>query len=85
MPRMNLNDCVSFQLTTYGEAVYRKHWEKLLGKYDHMEAPSLTILENGLVEMQLWEVAHIFGPYLYNGANQIFETNILNFEISVLQ
>lgn len=70
---MNLNDKVSVKLTKYGKRVldeYRTTLEKDSGlEFKHLQP------KEGIYSSELWDIMHIFGKYMYLGANQLFVDN----------
>ena len=70
MAKININDTIKFRLTPLGEAIWQAYW----GELGVPNSPFITD-SCGRVEMQLWEVMHIFGPALYMGSEQIIIDN----------
>lgn len=70
MAKININDTIKFRLTPHGEAI----WQAYLRAHD-LHIPPFPTDSCGRVEMQLWEVMHIFGPSLYMGSEQIIVDN----------
>ncbi len=66
--KINLNDYVYVKLTAFGKKVLSDHCNKvgLTGK----EARNLYDMRYNTIKIQLWELMHIFGPTLYNGATE---------------
>jgi hypothetical protein len=84
---MNINDVVWFRLTDEGIKRYKEYLlnfskgfpQKLqdlfIKSYDELEPD-----EHGYIELQLWEVMHIFGPHLYVGSHPLFVNNEILFK-----
>jgi len=74
MITFNINDMVKVKLTEYGKKVlfedYRKHY--------NME-PIYKENKDGTSEWQLWNLMHLFGPYMYNGGKNVIEENNISF------
>ncbi len=84
MKEFNINDYVNIKLTETGIAILKNRHDNILKNYAN-NPEVLKILgefnapidDNGYTQMQLWEVMHIFGDYLYHGnPNLPFEMNI---------
>lgn len=74
---VNMNVPIQAKLTEYGVRFLQD-----LGKQFPSEAPRLArIVEmqkvGGVVRLQLWEVAQIFGPTFFNGNDVVFEGNLI--------
>ena len=69
----NLNDYVYVKLTAFGKKVLSDYCSKagVAGK----EARKLYYMRYNTIKIQLWELMHIFGPTLYNGATEHPFTN----------
>jgi hypothetical protein len=87
MKNYNMNARAEVKLTPYGRKVYRKY----ISQYRDIEVDpekSLEIykidklIENqGVLKSQLWEIARIFGPVLYNGNPEVpFVNNEIRIE-----
>jgi len=77
---LNLNDSTTVKLTAFGIAVLRAHFQSLSMSPELIDWACQNHATSGF---QLWEVIHIFGPYLYNGApGQPFENNNLSLVLS---
>ena len=75
MEPFNINDTVMFRITDHGRLVYQQHYSNL-----GMLAPELRPDGAGLVGMQLWEMANIFGSDFYMGnTEQSIENNRIYF------
>jgi len=70
--KFNINHYVTIKLTDYGAYIYHRFYDSLLLPYKPVSAYQE-------VQMQLWEVFNIFGDHCYNGANQLFVDNIIEF------
>jgi hypothetical protein len=67
---ININDPTWVRLTNNGRALYLAHFARM-----RCHAPVLSD-EQGWARFQLWDLAAIFGPHLYNGCDLPFETTI---------
>lgn len=63
---ININDIVRVKLTEKGKRVYRDH----IGLYNLFDKS-----KEGILETELWDIAKIFGPMFYVGAEAVFENN----------
>jgi hypothetical protein len=76
---MNTNDPVWVELTDYGKEVLRQHWAGVI-TINKPNYESLYHITNGWYRFSLWELMHIYGPHLYNGARFMpFEKNEVQF------
>ena len=71
----NFNDPVWIKITPAGERILEEYYKAL-----NVKAPELKRDAEGFTEMQLWEVALIFGKEMYNGQADLpiemtFKTN----------
>lgn len=62
MIKVNLNDCMLFKITEYGEGLLPHHFKKN---------------EDGWYRGQIWEVMEVFGPHMCIGCNSKIELNVL--------
>lgn len=69
---VNLNDEVKFKVTKEGEKIWEDYYMKLKVK----EIPKILKDRYGFTKMDLWEMAHIFGPSLIMGYLPPIEMNI---------
>jgi len=77
---ININQTGTVTLTTYGKNIldgYRMAVEKAT---NHEMKFILGYDEEGKYSTELWSISHIFGKYLYNGAEQVFHKNIIQIE-----
>lgn len=85
MVDFNINEKVRVKLTPYGSSVYGSYIESidyagqedLLG-YAHEKAKPDA---NGYNQFQMWQLMAIFGEHMYNGAENVFEKNIIEIDI----
>lgn len=63
---LNWNARVRVTLTGVGREMYDRHWLEIMGK--RPERPVAP--QDGVIEMPLWEAAHMFGQHLYNGQTE---------------
>ncbi len=66
--KINLNDYAYVKLTTFGKKVLFDYCCK--AGVNESEARKLYNMRYNTIKIQLWELAHIFGPNLYNGATE---------------
>jgi hypothetical protein len=73
--KFNINDDVKVRLTPYGLKVHAAHW----APYHSESAPYCPpkIDSEGYSKFQLWDLMAIFGPSMYMGNHNSFDTNIL--------
>ncbi len=64
---MNINSFIWVKLTPYGVNILSK-------------VSSNHTIEGEWIRFQLWEWASIFGVFMFNGADQLFERNEIRFE-----
>ena len=71
--RINLNDYVWVRPTEKGwECFYAYHRDLIVGPERYRE---MADVGDGWYRFHLWEVAHIFGPVMFMGAEACFERN----------
>lgn len=68
----NLNNEIKFKWTKEGERQFLEYYKKLCIKPVYPKSD-----ENGFYRLQLWEFMHIFGEWMFNGAKQAIEDNII--------
>jgi hypothetical protein len=76
----NANDYVFVKLTDRGRKILKENHEKLFAGpkatlYPYRE-PETCAEFSGYCKFQLWELMREFGPYLYNGCEVPFETEM---------
>ena len=64
--KFNLNYYVYVQLTSFGKKVLYEYYKK--AGVSQVSVRKLYKMKNSIIQIQLWELAHIFGKKLYNGA-----------------
>jgi len=64
--KIRLNDYVYVKLTRVGKKILFDYYLK--AKVTESEVRKLYNMKNNTIKIQLWELAHIFGAKLYNGA-----------------
>ena len=77
---INLNDDVKVRLTPEGRRVFVSYWVKALER-SYLRVPELHCDENDLSTFHLWDLMQIFGPEIYMGGPQLFEKNLVYFEV----
>lgn len=81
---MNINDQVTFYLTTEGKKQLQRHIQQWNIDYSSENFSMLKdhydnyIQEDGSYEMQLWEVMNVFGSGMFMGAKPLFKDNKIN-------
>ena len=74
---MNINVQMKFKLTKYGKEILKNYYEEL--KISDYQIPS----ETEELNMAMWEIAQIFGKYLYMGNTKIpFVDNKVEIELN---
>ena len=73
--RSNINDIIKVRLTTHGEKIHFDYYYKYLQNTRPLKDCLPKEDSEGYTEYQIWEFAHIFGEYLYNGAEQVIRDN----------
>jgi len=68
--RLNINETVKVRLTKEGEKLLEQSKEEGFHPLQVMDCEYYR-------EFQLWDLAHIFGPEMYNGGPQLFVDNNL--------
>ena len=77
MKTLNINSYVRIKPTEFGLETLRKKYEVIKEWYPAEFNRLTTPDEDGYIEMQLWQVMHIFGKNMYSGSNKIpFDTII---------
>ena len=71
---INLNDQIRFKITKYGEA-YLERLNQTSPVYKQYPK-TFEKDADGFSTAQIWEIANIFGPEMYNGCNPPIETTI---------
>lgn len=66
MTILNINDTVRVKLTEKGKRVYN-YYVGLSNAFDKSK--------EDILETELWDIAKIFGPMFYVGAEALFENN----------
>jgi hypothetical protein len=72
--KFNINECVRIRLTDKGREIHKAAFavvERITGRYTAPKEDS-----GGWCEMQLWTVMELFGPHIYMGCENPFETEI---------
>ena len=73
--KININARIKVKLTPHGERIHFDHYYRLLkDKYPLRECLPKQDAD-GYTQYQIWEFANIFGPYIYNGAEQVIVEN----------
>lgn len=79
---VNVNEKCRVILTEHGanvlNAYYRKQEQEVLVYKMQMDLG--TVSKGQVIDMQLWELMHIFGKHLFVGADQVFKDNKLLIE-----
>lgn len=80
--KINLNDTVRIRLNPKGEEMIREHYARLVGVGLPADTAQylLTKLQpdaEGYVEMQMWQMAHLFGPSMAMHLPPPIKTEIL--------
>ena len=81
---MNINDNVTFYLTTEGKKQLQRHIQQWNIDYSSENFKMLKdhynkcIQEDGSYQMQMWEVMNVFGSGIFAGGKSIFKGNKLN-------
>lgn len=75
---MNFNDIVEIELTDVGKQILSEHEENLFKQLSDNEYVRSCLRkrccdENNKIQLPLWEVANIFGAYLYVGRKEPFK------------
>lgn len=78
---MNINDEVVVRLTPAGEEAWRRYWLKTSDGVPEVIRTSAT-LPDGKVRFQIHHLMYTFGPYCYNGSNEL---PFVNNEIEILE
>lgn len=74
--KLNLNYEVCVKLTPFGKNILFDYYLKL-GVTERVVRKRYN-MKNNTIQIQMWELAHIFGPQLYNGAtDHPFESSFI--------
>lgn len=65
MYKINLNDLVKVRLTDKGKEIFTDYYKQYSKYCDGPYEPKVD--EKGFTELQIHQIANIFGPYLVNG------------------
>lgn len=74
---INLNDEIRVKLTPFGLKRHKDAWNLLTNEAFHICYRAPSIDSNGYSTFQLWEFMNIFGQFLYNGAENVIENNLI--------
>jgi len=83
--KININDYVKIKLTDYGKEVLKETKEEFLTSFNKRYNTKHTVDsffekieydKEGYTKFQLWHLMEIFGDYMYNGADNVFDLNI---------
>ena len=85
MVDFNINEKVRVKLTPYGSSIYGNYIESIdyAGQEDllriaHEKAKPDS---DGYNSFQMWQLMSIFGDKMYNGAENVFESNLIYLDI----
>lgn len=76
--RFNVNSYVRVRLTDHGRKLHRQGWEKWIAQFPNF--PDYVPPKEdagGWSEWQLWDLMNVFGPFMGNGRETPFETEIV--------
>jgi hypothetical protein len=73
IPKININDYTRVRLTSHGEKILKKE----SGNGFNFNYSTRT----KILEIELWSIMEIFGPHIYHGSDQCFESN----EITIIE
>lgn len=87
----NINDRITFKVTEKGREILAAKFAAEIeavpdGRFASeikgviSEVAERTVQDDGSITMTVWEMAHTFGPHLFNGAPQIIEQNSFTFQ-----
>jgi len=79
MKKFNINNSVKVKLTEKGRTIYYNR-DVELNKFYGKEVikPRLPKEDkDGYFQIQLWELMRLYGPHMFNGCEQPFETEII--------
>jgi hypothetical protein len=84
--KVNLNQKVSFKLTSYGAKILDKHKEKLFDIMPDVGMEAINdytcpINKDGYRESQLWQLMQIFGDKMFIGDDTPFKNNEIIIEV----
>lgn len=68
---INLNDRVILKLNTHGAKIYNEYYSTI--------DDSHAVNDGDVIKLELWHMAHIFGPFLFNGLDLPFESTNMDF------
>lgn len=74
MKELNLNNMVKVKLTEIGVKKWLEQAD-ILGQYNQNMCKELQICflskidDEGYLETELWQLMHVFGPFIYHGMN----------------
>ena len=82
LTQFNINDHIKVKLTRLGRIVHTEHYRKYLQNMPHFVPVEWLpdIDDEGFTRYQLHEFMNIFGEYMFVGAEQLFENNLIYFE-----
>ncbi len=88
MIKFNINNNIRFKLTEHGNEVLQAHINSV--DFGLRDPESLRVIMrdnntadvNGYHTMQMWYAMSLFGDCLYNGADNVFEGNVIHIDDS---
>ena len=84
MKKLNLNEHIRVKLNDRGRDIYYHRFDDLIARGVRLERRYPDIDEYGYTTFQLWSFMHLYGPYMYLGAPDIFEDLSIYFDVDLL-
>ena len=80
MKQININSLVKIELTPYGEYILLKHFVRTISlnkAISNLRFEDVYPIQDHKIQMELWRVMEIFGPFLHQGADKIPMKNLM--------